>query len=95
MNHFSVREAGDPKALAKAESLHRFASHSGYPLETFALVLTETEAIELLEWYATEYCGNAAFDLDVEVARRTKNPWPVLAHFRVLGLDMMPALVLH
>jgi hypothetical protein len=92
---FSVREAGDPAALAKAESLHKFASQSGYPLETFALVLTEAEAAEILEWYATEHEGNAVFALDVDIARRTKNPWPVLANFRVLGLEMVPRLVLN
>jgi hypothetical protein len=92
---FGVREAGDPAALAKAESLHKFASASGCPLETFALVLTELEALELLEWYATEYAGNEQFDLDISIARRSKNPWPVLQNFRVLGLDMMPATVLN
>jgi len=78
-------------AIEKAESLHKFATSSGMPISTFAVVLSEPEALELLEWYATQYAGNAEFDLDVDIARRTKNPWPVLDNFQLLGLEIAKA----
>ncbi len=79
-------------AIQKAESLHKFASHSGYPIDTFALVISDKEAQDLLEWYAEQYEGtNDAFDTDLAVARLTRDPWPVLANFRVLGLDICKA----
>ena len=82
----------EPVAMLKAKSLHNFASHSGMQLNTFALVLTEAEAAELLEWYAKDYAGvSAAFDVDIEIARRTKNPWPVLKNFNVYGLAICRA----
>lgn len=84
-----------PAALAKADSLYKFACDQGALLETFQLALTEEEAVELLEWYATEYAGNEQFDLDISIARRTKNPWPVLANFKLMGMDMAPVMVLH
>jgi hypothetical protein len=78
-------------AIEKAQSLYKFANSSGFPLETFALVLSEAEALELVEWYAKEYEGNAEFDLDVSIARRTKNPWPLLANFHCMGLEITRA----
>jgi hypothetical protein len=82
----------NPAALAKAESLYQYAQAQGAPLDTFLLVLSQEEAVELLEWYAGEYAGSSeAFDLDVSIARKAKDPWPVLANFHLLGLEMAPA----
>jgi hypothetical protein len=78
-------------AIEKAQSLYKFANSSGFPLQTFALVLSDVEAMELLEWYAEQYQGNEPFDLDVDIARRTKNPWPVLEHFNCCGLEIAKA----
>jgi hypothetical protein len=79
-------------AIEKAESLYKFANSSGYPLNTFALVLSESEAVELLEWYAAQYQGTSeAFDLDIIIARRTGNPWPVLSNFHCMGLEIAKA----
>lgn len=78
-----------PAALEKATSLHRFATDTGSPLSSFLLVLTDPEALELLEWYGTQYAGtNEVFDLDLAIARRTGNPWPVLENFQVMGLAL-------
>lgn len=82
----------NPAALVKAQSLHRFAIDQGAPLNSFQLVLTEPEAMELVEWYAGQYGGtNEVFDLDVTLARRTHNPWNLLANFQCMGFAMAPA----
>ena len=79
------------KALQKATSLYQFAQAQGSPLESFELVLSEPEALELLDWYGHEYGGtNECFDLDFEVAKRTKDPWPMLANFLLMGFRMRP-----
>lgn len=81
-----------PAAIVKAHSLHRFAIDQGAPLDTFQLVLTEPEAMELVEWYAGQYGGcNAVFDVDVDIARRTGHPWNLLANFQCMGFSMAPA----
>jgi hypothetical protein len=81
-----------PAALDKAKSLHRFAADQGAPLDTFQLVLTEPEAMELMEWYVDEYGGaNEMLELDAAEARRTRNPWDLLANFTCMGLAMARA----
>lgn len=80
----------EPAAIGKAESLLRFAGHCGCHPSGFDLILTQQEACDLLEWYALDFEGqNAAFDTDLDVARRTKDPWSVLANFTVLGLTIV------
>lgn len=60
-------------------------------METFELVLSEPEALELLDWYGDEYGGqNECFDLDLERAKRTQDPWPVLCNFVLMGFKMRP-----
>jgi hypothetical protein len=79
----------EPAAIERAKSLYRFALEQGTPPNTFVLTLTHSQATELLEWYATQYTGsNECFDLDVMIARRTQDPWPVLANFRLYGFEM-------
>lgn len=82
----------EPIAVERARSLHQFALNQGAELSTFILTLTESQAMELLEWYADQYTGsNECFDLDVTIVRRTQDPWPVLANFKLWGLDMAKA----
>lgn len=80
-----------PAAIAKAEALNRFATDQGAPLSTFALVLTESEAMELMEWYVGEYAGNELLEFDAAQARRTRNPWELLSNFTCMGLAIAPA----
>jgi len=88
---------GRPAAIEKAESLYRFALNSGAQVSTFVLCLKPHEAQELLEWYATQYAGRSEqFDLDLEVARVSGDPWQILDNFQLLGLTLARAeLVLH
>lgn len=78
-------------ALAKAESLHKFAAASGAPLDTFQLVLSDAEGLELLDYFKTEYACSELFDMDVAIARAKGDPWPVLDNFVILGLHMARA----
>lgn len=81
----------EPSALAKAVSLHHFAQAQGCPLEAFELCLSQPEALELLDWYGAQYSGQSeCFDCDLEIAKRTQDPWPILANFVLLGLKMRP-----
>jgi hypothetical protein len=86
-------------ALAKAESLAQFARASGSPLDTFALVLTEPEAYELLDYLASggmgRYENHALLIADIDEAKRQKNPWGVLGWFQLEGLSIWPASSLH
>ena len=87
---------GEPAALEKAKSLHRFALNSGSSLREFVLCLTEPEALDLVEWYAREYEGiSVTFDTDLEEVRRTGNPWPILKNFNVMGLQLAALEKLH
>lgn len=78
-------------ALAKAESLHKFAQSQGCPLADFQLVLSDVEGLELLGWFVEQYARNELLSLDVERARRTRDPWPVLSEFELLGMRMLRA----
>jgi hypothetical protein len=81
-----------PAALTKAESLYKYATDQGALLSTFLVALTETEAAELLEWYALQYGeSDEVFAVDLDIARRTRNPWPMLANFHLLGFEIAPA----
>ncbi len=82
-------------ALEKAESLQRFAKSQGAHLSTFVLVLSDDEALELLDWFVEQHEQNDLLDLDVEDAKRRHNPWPVLEQFSLLGFSMAPVVVLH
>lgn len=88
-----------PAALAKAESLAKFARASGSSLDTFALVLTEPEAYELLDYLAAggmgRYENHALLIADIEQAKKDKNPYGVLGWFQLEGLSIWPASALH
>ena len=82
-------------AMQKAESLAKFARSTGAQLKTFALCLTDQEGLELVEWLLHENPGNEVLAVDAEIARRTRNPWEILSHFVLLGLDIVPVQSLH
>lgn len=81
-------------AIAKAQSLLHFAASQGAPIETFKLVLSDQEAMDLLDYTLLQntYNGvpNQRMMLDVQQAHDTKNPWPVVAHFHLLGFEIIP-----
>lgn len=87
------------KALEKAESLAKFARGSGSPLDTFAIVLTESEAYELLDYLAAggmgRYDNHDLLIADIEQAKRDRNPYGVLGWFQLNGLSIWPASALH
>jgi hypothetical protein len=81
-----------PAAIDKARSLHRFATEQGAPLDSFKLALTDAEALEALDWFKTQmYRQDAAFDVDLEIAHRTGNPWQMLSNFQLMGLEVVRA----
>lgn len=85
-----------PIAVEKAESLHKFAKSQGAQLSTFMLILSDKEAMELLEWFkSTMYRADVVFDLDLEIAHRTGNPWEMLPNFQLMGFEIGRASDLH
>lgn len=78
-----------PAAIAKAQSLHRFATRQGAPLSTFKLALTTDEALEVLDWFKDTMTPNVMFDADLKIAHRTGNPWEMVTNFQLLGLDIV------
>jgi hypothetical protein len=72
-------------ALEKAQSLHRFAESQGSPLSSFILVLSDTEALELLDWFKAEHEASELYDLDLEKAHKTGDPWEMLPEFNLMG----------
>jgi hypothetical protein len=85
----------EPAALAKAQSLHRFASDMGAPLTTFELVLTQAEGLELIDWLVEQNPPNELLSADVAHAHQVRDPWPVLNNFVLLGFHMTPAAALN
>jgi hypothetical protein len=83
-----------PSAFSKAESLRSFALSTGAQLDTFVLVLTDAEGLELIDWLVEEN-PDETLALDAAIAHRTGNPWEVLAHFQLIGLPMIPPLALN
>lgn len=84
-----------PVALHKAESLRKYALASGCPLGEFALALTLGEAYELLDYLLEAHPASALLKTDVAQAKIECNPWPVLANFQLLGLEIVPSAELH
>jgi hypothetical protein len=85
----------EPQALAKAESLYKFAQDQGSPLNTFVLTLDPQEAMDLLSFYEAQWCGNETFMADLTEARRLNDPWPILSNFQLFGFSMAPKSVLN
>lgn len=88
-----------PAAILKAESLRKFALGQGSPLADFQLLVSESEAFELLDYLADPSATRCEADelllLDIAEAKLKRDPWPVLEHFRVLGLEIKPVRALH
>lgn len=86
-------------ALLKAQSLARFAKGQGAPLNTFQLTLTDLEAYELLDHVAAGGLGfyqeHERLVLDVEEAKRRKNPWDLLAALQLQGFAIVPVTAVH
>lgn len=84
-----------PAAVHKAASLARFAQGQGSPLATFAVALTEPEAYELLEYIAGGHLvqveNQELLLADIEEAKAKRDPWLVLQHFHLSGLDIARA----
>jgi hypothetical protein len=78
----------EPAALERAKSLHSFALNQGAMLSTFVVTIKPDEAMELLDWYDEQYRGNACFDEDMDIARRTNDPWLVLQNFTLFGMAL-------
>ena len=83
-----------PAALLKAESLARYARDQGSPLWEFSLSITLGEAYELLDYLLEQY-DNPLLRHDVAQAKVNCNPWPVLEHFQLLGLEITRMADLH
>jgi hypothetical protein len=85
----------EPEALAKAESLYKFAQSQGSPLSAFVLTLGHKEAMELLTFYEAQWGANELFMADLTEARRTDDPWPILSNFQLFGFSMAPRSILN
>ncbi len=88
-----------PAALEKAQVLRDYAVRTGYQLSTFAVTLSEAEALEVLDYIEAGGFGIVAnhelLIADCHEARKRGNPWPVLEAFHVYGLAMAPIKALH
>ena len=85
----------EPQALVKAESLYKFAQAQGSKLDTFVLCLGHDEAMELLTFYEAQWGSNEVFMEDLNEARRSNDPWPVLSNFQLFGFSMAPRSILN
>jgi hypothetical protein len=77
-----------PHALQKAESLEKHVKHLGTGKSGFVLALTLGEAYELLDYLIEQYGQNSMLIEDVNRAKVTSNPWPVLENFELLGFPL-------
>jgi hypothetical protein len=84
-----------PVALEKAESLYRFATQRGAPLQDFQLTLSVPEGLELLDWFVGQYGENPLLIEDVADAKRSQDPFPILAHFTLMGFALVAQQALH
>lgn len=84
-----------PAALTKAESLERHARYLGVQPSEFCVAVTLGEAYELLDHLAREHPSNRALLDDIATAKVEADPWPVLANFRLQGLEIVRADTLH
>lgn len=71
-----------------------YATSQGSPIETFKLVLSNQEAMDLLDYTLLQntHMGipNPLLQMDVQRARDLKDPWPVVKHFNLLGFEIIP-----
>jgi hypothetical protein len=80
-------------ALEKAQAMATYARTTGTDKAYCAVGLSKVEAFELIEHWATEFpefANTEAFALDRRRAKENDDPWIVLQHMTVLGLDLIP-----
>lgn len=76
----------------RARALHRFAKHECIAIDELCIELTDSEAFEALEEVANTY-DEGQFNVtllreDIKGARALKDPWPVMANFKYMGMDV-------
>lgn len=84
-----------PAALAKAESLYKFALSQGAKPVDYQLALTTAEGIEILDWFVNQHENNELLLEDVEAAKVKNDPWDVLQFFNLMGFSMTPVESMH
>lgn len=86
-------ETSQPSALRKAEAL---ANHiRGSRTADAAVILTDREAWEFLDWYMTSLPRETVeyFRKDLAAAKAMRDPWPMLQGFQIKGFDVLRASV--
>ena len=78
-------------AIERAQALLKHASHCGEPMHNFAIMLSDKEGIEALNWLVDQPQYQTAFNMqalrfDVAACTVTGNPWPVLDCIQIMGL---------
>lgn len=84
-----------PAALEKAESLYRFALAQGAKPADYHLTLTTAEGIEILDWFMAQHPNNELLADDIDLAKEKFDPWPVLMHFTLMGLNIVKREDMH
>lgn len=71
------------------------ARHTGARIDDFVVLLDDSEAIEALDYLSKQMQQATDLNLnipllmmDIQVAKETRDPWPVIAHFTMLGFHM-------
>jgi hypothetical protein len=80
----------EPRALEKAKSLVAYISKRGAQIQEFQLALSNDETMELIDWFLGQNPGNELLEQDVQDAHKSGNPWDVIKHFSLMGLDIIP-----
>lgn len=86
----------EPAALTRAQSLLWHAKYCAAPLHQFAVTISKEEGFELCDWYLLN-ADPVLIDVKelaaaVVEARQKDDPWLVLVHFRLLGLEIISKL---
>jgi hypothetical protein len=88
-----------PAAIKKAESLYAYANGTGAPLKEFAVALTLGDAYELLDFMASggmgRYQNHDVLLADIAEAKVAGEPFALLRHFQLSGLEIVSAESLH
>jgi len=89
----------EPAAFERARSLLHHAKYCASPIHQFAVTLTKAEGFELCDWYLKtadpRFINVQELWEAVHEARSKDDPWLVLVHFRLLGLEIISQLQVH
>jgi hypothetical protein len=80
-------------ALEKAQAMAQYARTTGTDKAYCAVGLSKPEAFELIDHWAKEFPEFAAAEAFVQDRRRATekdDPWIVLQHMTLLGLELIP-----